>query len=297
MSSPGLNSREGSDDPMRGSIDVPFARLWADVRAMPWLVVGVILGFFAAGCAYAIYATPWYRAEVLLAPEKDDSRSRLVGQFGGLASLAGLDLGRGEDAEPLAVLRSRGFAREFIADEGLAQVLLHDQWDATQKVWKGPREKWPDERDAVKVFIEDVRQVVEDKKTGLVTVAVVWTDPVVAARWASMLVERLNARMRMRAIEESEKNVKFLRAEILANDLVPLQQATARLLEIELQKLMLARAKEQFAFKVVDAAQVPKKAVRPQKPIVLGLSLLGGMIVSLVIVVVRRWLVGISAGR
>lgn len=280
-------SGPGADDPVQpGSVDL--RGLWSDIVAARVLVLAIVAAFLAAGVAYAFLGVKWYRAEVLLAPQKDDSRGRLMGQFGGLASLAGINLGEKEGMEPLAVLKSREFAREFIADEQLLTVLLADDWDAAGGTWKGPKSKWPDERDAVKVFIEDVRQVVEDKKTGLVTVAVEWTDSATAARWAGLLVDRLNAQMRAIAMTEAEANIKYLRAEIAATNLVVLQQGTARLLEMELQKLMLARGKVQYAFQVIDPAQVPKKPIRPQKIVVIPLSLLFGLLAAVLVVAVRR---------
>jgi uncharacterized protein involved in exopolysaccharide biosynthesis len=167
-------------------------------------------------------------------------------------------------------------------------VLLADSWDAQLRSWKGPQDRWPDERDAVKVFDEEVRHVIEDKKTGLVTLAIEWTDPVAAARWANSLAQRLNAQMRRQAIEEAETNVRFLRSEIAATPVSPLQQSASRLLELELEKLMLARGKTEFAVRVVDPATVPKKPSRPQKTVVIPVSLLLGLLVSLAIVWMRR---------
>ena len=233
-----------------------------------------------------------------MAPEKDDSRSGLLSQFGGLASLAGINLDAGsDDVEPIAILKSYGFARSFIADEDLMTVLLANKWDSERKAWKAPQSRWPDERDAIKVFDDDVRQVVEDKKTGLVTLAIEWKDPVLSARWANLLVDRVNTRLQARAVAEAEGNIKFLKAEIAAGDLVPLQQASARLLEIELQRLMLARGKAQYAFRVVDSAHVPKKPVRPQKLVVIALAAIIGFLVSVLLVIARRALVGGGSHR
>jgi uncharacterized protein involved in exopolysaccharide biosynthesis len=258
--------------------------LWAS----RWLVALVTAAFLAGGTAYAFLGVKWYRAEVLLSPQRDNGRGRLLSQFGGLASLAGVDLVGGKDVEPVAVLRSRSFARQFIVEEGLMPVLLADSWDAQLRSWKGPQDRWPDERDAVKVFDEEVRHVIEDKKTGLVTLAIEWTDPVAAARWANSLAQRLNAQMRRQAIEEAETNVRFLRSEIAATPVSPLQQSASRLLELELEKLMLARGKTEFAVRVVDPATVPKKPSRPQKTVVIPVSLLLGLLVSLAIVWMRR---------
>jgi uncharacterized protein involved in exopolysaccharide biosynthesis len=61
----------------------------------------------------------------------------------------------------------------------------------------------PDVRDAVKYFHKRVLKVSEEGSTGLVTLAIEWTDPDIAAEWASLLVRRLNDRLRERALQEA----------------------------------------------------------------------------------------------
>lgn len=278
------------DDPVSVPVDAELEWISRELWVARRLVALVIAIFLAGGTAYAFLGTKWYRAEVLLSPQEDDTKGRILGQFGGLASLAGIELGGARGVEPIAVLRSRAFARQFIAEEGLMPVLLADDWDKNRQSWKGPKDGWPDERDAVKVFDEDVRHVIEDKKTGLVTLAIEWTDPVTAAKWATSLTDRINAQMRAQAIEEADANIRFLRSELAATSVSPLQQSAARLLELELQKLMLARGKTEYAFRVVDPATVPKKPVRPRKVVVMVFSLLLGLCVSLVTVAARRML-------
>jgi hypothetical protein len=48
----------------------------------------------------------------------------------------------------------------------------------------------------------------------MVTLAIEWTQPEVAAEWANALVQRLNRRLRERALREAETNVAYLQAEM-----------------------------------------------------------------------------------
>jgi hypothetical protein len=136
---------------------------------------------------------------------------------------------------------------EFITEQNLMRVLLKD-FDSSDGA--------PDVRDAVRIF-EKVRSISEDKKTGLTTLSVRWSDPKTAADWANLMVQRLNSRLRSQALAESQRNVDFLQKEIAATSVVSLQQSMGRVLEGEMQKLMLARGNEQFAFKVIDPAIPP----------------------------------------
>ena len=134
-------------------------------------------------------------------------------------------------------------------------------------------------RDAVENFKKNVISVSEDSSNGLVTLTVQWTDPQLAADWADLLVLRLNTHLRQRALAEAESNVEYLRGELSGTNLVTLQLSVGRLLETELQKVMLARGSEEFAFRVIDRAQVPKIRFKPNRTLIVVLAtLLGGML-------------------
>lgn len=259
--------------------EINLRDLWDILWQGKWLVITVTMVFALGSVAYALLAEEWYRSEVLLAPADEKSTSGLGGQLGGLAALAGVSVGGGDSAEALAFLESREFARNFIEDYDLVPVFFADQWDAVDGQWLGADpEEWPEIRDAVKYFHDNVLRVSQDRQSGLVTLAVAWIDPQVAADWAGSLVDRLNKRLRDRALKEAEANVAYLQAELAQTGVVTLQQSIGRLLESELQKLMLARGNEEFAFRVIDEAVPPKEPVRPKRALIAVLGmLLGGM--------------------
>jgi hypothetical protein len=211
-----------------------------------------------------------------------------MSQFGGLASLVGVNLTGSSDAEPLAVLKSREFARGFIEERDLLKVLFAKRWDAQRNSWIGPQEKWPDIRDGVALFDKKIRRIVEDRKTGLVFISVDWKDPVVAASWSNSMADEINERMRDRAIVQAEANIAFLRAEMAATELVALQQPLGRLLELELQKLMLARGGTQYSFRVVDVAEVPKRPASPKKGLIAMVAFVLGAALSGLYVIFRH---------
>jgi uncharacterized protein involved in exopolysaccharide biosynthesis len=260
--------------------------LWSD----RWLIVALTTLFAVSGIAYALLAREWFQADVVLIQSDSRAMSSTLNQLGSLASLAGINIGGpgGKSPAPLAVLRSREFAREFIQDEKLLQVVLFDKWDSKKGRWKDMNPKrQPDIRDAVATFDKSIRAVYEDKRTGLVTLSVTWTNPDEAAAWANLLVKRLNARLRSQAIAESEENIGYLQKEMASTTITPLQQSIGKVLESEMEKLMLARGQEQFAFKVIDSAVSPKKRIRPKRVLVVAASALCGLLCSAVFVLIR----------
>src|SRR6185503_13921362 len=141
------------------------------------------------------------------------------------------------------------------------------QWDAQARQWKGDPKNWPTPARAVKYFDQRIRTITRDKLSGLVTVSVDWKDPELAASWANALVQRLNAEMRVRAIERTNGAVAFLEKELGATSAVETRQAINRLMEAQINQRMLANVTEEFAFRVVDPALLPDKSdiIRPKK--------------------------------
>ena len=260
--------------------EIDLWELWDTIISGRWLIIAITALFAIGGVTYALLAQEWWRADVVLAPAEKKSAPGSLGQLGGLASLAGLNLNVGGNQEPLAVLKSKGFARAFITEQDLMPALLKDV--------KSMDGKPLDLRDAVKIF-EQVRSVSDDKKTtGLVTLGVRWKDPETAASLANLLVKRLNERLRVEALAESQRNVDFLQKEIASTSVVSLQQSMGRVLEGEMQKLMLARGNEEFAFKVIDPATPPKQRDAPKRALVAIVATLAGGFLGLLAVFLRK---------
>jgi uncharacterized protein involved in exopolysaccharide biosynthesis len=259
---------------------ISLRQIWQILWQGKGIVIATTIVFAVGSIAYALLAKEIFRAEVLLAPAAEQSAPMLGGQLGGIAALAGVSMGDSNDVEALAVLQSRKFARDFIEQLDLLPVFFEKNWDAANKRWaQEDPDDVPDVRDGVKFFHEKILSVSEARSTGLVTLAIEWTDPDMAAAWASVLVQRLNDRLREKALQEAETNVAYLQSELASTTLVTLQESIGRLLESELPKLMLAKGNEEFAFKILDPAVSPKHRVRPKRAltVVIG-TIMGGLL-------------------
>ena len=254
-----------------------------------WLIASVTFLVAAVGIAYAFLATPVFRAEVVLIPNEQENGQNVSASMTGLASLAGINLGSSVDTiEVVATLRSRVFVEEFIGEENLLPVLFADEWDAVNGRWKDDDpENWPDIRDGVEFFIEDVRSVDENTTSGLVTLAIEWTDAELAAQWADKLILRINERLRTRDLKNSEQRLAYLYAQLQKANLVELRQAISRLIESEVQTITLAQAEAEYAFKIIDPPRVPNEQVSPRQALIAVLSMLIGIIVGVLAVLFR----------
>ena len=85
-----------------------------------WLIAGITFAATVVAIVVALMLPNIYRAEALLAPNDQESvggLSALAAQYGGLASLAGINMGGGSTDKTtvgLEILKSRKFITDFI---------------------------------------------------------------------------------------------------------------------------------------------------------------------------------------
>jgi uncharacterized protein involved in exopolysaccharide biosynthesis len=240
--------------------------------------------------AIALMMQNVYRAEMVIAPVTDEEAGKHgLGDLGGLASLAGIDLGANEGrvAESYATLTSRGFVRGFIADENLLPVLFASRWDPQAGRWRADK-KPPTLEDGVKYFFKHVYTVAQDHKTGMVTVQIDWYSPQQAAAWANRMIETINDRLRAEAIHKADLSIDYLNKELAKNNSVEMQQAIYQVMEDKLNDAMMANVQRDYAFHIIDPAVVPETKHGPLRAV---MTLVGGAVggfLAAIFVFVRR---------
>jgi uncharacterized protein involved in exopolysaccharide biosynthesis len=261
--------------------EITFRDLVKDMWAAKVVLCGVVAGCMLAGIVLGLLVHRQYEATTVLSPVIDDAAGRggsgglgaLASQFGGIASLAGINLlggNSGKRDEAIAVLQSELLTERYIRDNNLLPVLYAKLWDKVAQKWRTTDPKktptlWKANRDFKKI-----RAIVDDKKTGMVIVTMTWTDPKLAAKWANDLVSITNSYLRDKAIREAERNISYLNEQASKTNVIEVQKSIYSLLESEINKEMLARGREEYALKVVDPAFVPEKPSSPG-PLLLGL--------------------------
>lgn len=254
-----------------------------------WIITAIAAVFALAAVGYSLLVTPVYRAEAVLSPvTRGGSVASALGGLGQLASLAGLRLDSGaQEVEAIAILGSKEFIRDFIQQENLMPVLFADQWDSQNDTWiSKSTEERPDIRDGVELFARRVRSLSEDRRTGLVVLAIEWVDAELAADWARKLIARINERVRQRDIEESMRRLQYLNQQLEAAELVELRQAIASVIEDQIKAMMLAQAQAEYAFRIIDPPIVPKRPVWPKRTLIVAVSTVFGGCLGIFVVLV-----------
>jgi uncharacterized protein involved in exopolysaccharide biosynthesis len=277
---------------------VDLTSVWAQVTARWPLMVAIVAGFTGAATGAAFVMTPVYRATTVLAPATNQNSGRgllssALSDLGGVAALAGLDVGKldPQTEEAMAVLGSREFTESFVHDFDLMPKLFLGRWDAAHHTWKP---SWwrdpPTPAKAFELFERRIRVVNADKKSGLISVQIDWRDRNEAAAWANELVRRVNEEMRTRAIEQADASMAYLEKELQAAQTVTARDAVSRLMETQIKQRMVATVSREYAFTVVDRALPPDRddPIKPQKPVLIAEGFLLGAVVAVVVAMRSR---------
>lgn len=293
-----------------------FATLWRG----KWLIIATTFIFAAAGVAYALYKPNIYQSNVLLAPTQSEGGgiAGLAGQLGGLASLAGINLGGGDSNQTVIakeVLQSRAFLGDFFRRHDLEKPLMAvEGWNEDIKEWiydpdvynpdagewlpddDGESQK-PTDWEMVERFKEDHLSLSEAKDTGMITVSVKHYSPFAAQQWAQWLVQDINEHMRTQDVEEAEASIAYLQQKLNETNIAGMQQVFYQLIESETRTVMLANAQKEYVFKTVDPAVVPEEKSEPKRALIAVIAtLLGGML-GVFIVFIRAFISNTEASN
>ncbi|MCE9842999.1 Wzz/FepE/Etk N-terminal domain-containing protein [Vibrio antiquarius] len=284
-----------------------FKALWKG----KWIVFATTFIFAVGSVLYAMSLPNIYKADALLAPAESSNGgglSKMAGQLGGLAVLAGVNLGAGESSQTdlaVQVMKSRQFVEAFINKHDLLVPLMAAKdWDlannklildeelynSTTGEWlrepKGLRGSTPTAQEAFEVFSKEVLSVSQDQESGLYTVSVKNYSPYIAQQWVNWLIEDINQVMRERTIAEASQNLAYLDTQLQKTAVTDMQSTFYKLIEEQTKSLMLAEVQEEFIFKVVDPAVIPELKDGPKRALicVLGISLGGMLGIAIVLV-------------
>lgn len=291
--------------------EIDLRELFRAIWQGKWFVLATTFVFAVASVFYALSLPNIYKSEVLLAPASQESGLKIPGQLGGLAALAGVNLGTGggdKTSLALEILKSREFLGHFVEKQDLllpimaaegwnresnSLVINSDIYDVSSKQWvrdvKPPFQPRPSLLEMHEEFTE-LLNVSQDKTTGMVTLAVHHYSPYLAQKWASGLVQAINDEMRNRELNEAESSIAYLTAQLQQTNIADLRAMLFALIEEQTKTLMLANVRKEYVFKTIDPAVVAEKKAKPARALICILGVMLGGILSVLLVLVRHFL-------
>lgn len=296
--------------------EIELAELLSAIWQGKKLIILFCFVFASISIVYAAFLPNIYKAEALLAPVEQESKgglSALAGQFGGLASLAGVSLGAGAGVDKtqmaIEVMRSRQFTNTFINKHKiLPDLMASKSWDRAsnsitydESLYLENTGEWvrkiqlpytsvPSKQEAYKKFREAV-SINIDKETGMVTVSASHISPFVANNWVNLLIKEINEAMKQRDVVEANKSRKFLTNQIQETKIADIRAILYKLIEDQTKTIMFANVRDEYVFKTIDPAIIPEESFKPNRILIVIMSIMIAGMLSILYVLIRCLLV------
>ena len=292
--------------------EIDLAELWHAIWSGKLLIIAISGLFAISSIFYAINQPNIYKATILLSPASEQGGAsglaKMAGQFGGLASLAGINLGGGgtdKTGLALEVLKSRFFLENFINKHQLLVPLMAAKgWDATtnqliinDEIYNLENKNWIREATPLKSSAPSLWQafkaftaklsVVSDKTTGMITLSIEHYSPEVATQWLKWLVNDINATMREQDKIEAQNSIDYLTGKLKETQLADMQTVFYQLIEQQTKTIMLAEVSKEYVLKTIDPANAPEEKAKPKRALIVVLGTMLGGILAVLIVLIR----------
>jgi hypothetical protein len=292
--------------------EINFGELWHTIWAGKLTIIGVTIVFAVASVLFALSKPNIYKASVILTPASSEGGSgglaALAGQFGGLASMAGINLGSGDSDKTklaLEIIKSRSFLERFIANHNLlVPIMAATNWDLStdslvldDDIYDQVNQKWLREVEAPKTakpsLWEAYREFSEflfidyDKKASTIVIDIEYLSPTLAQQWLEWLIADLNSFMSKQEFDEAQASINYLNKKLKSIEISTMESVFYQLIEEQTKNMMLISVKPEYVLKTIDPPQVPEEKEKPQRGLIAVLgTMLGGML-SVFFVLIR----------
>lgn len=276
-----------------------------------WWIIGITFLFASLSIIYALSLPNMYKSVGVYAPaQKDGAAGGLAAQYGGLAAMAGINLGGGENGDieqAMALIKSWPFLEDFITKYELKPYIMGvKKWDMNsgnivwdKKIYDPESKLWvrdpppgkkvePGSFEVFEVFSEMV-YVKNDAKSGLISIGVEHFVPELSAKWVGLLVKDLNNHFQQRDMKEARRNIDYLNVKINETSVAEMQAVFYGMIEDQTKKLMLAEVSEEYLIKTVVAPKVAEQKSKPRRSLIVVLGCILGGVLAVFFVLVKHF--------
>ena len=276
-----------------------------------WVLVYIIAFFSVVGVIYSLLLPNIYESKTLLAPNIQDEQSGLMQNYGGLASLAGIDVPgatQNNSMQALEKINSLSFFENYVLPNiYLPDLMAYKSWNQVQNsseydqdIYDQASASWvaedgtfqklpPSSQKSYLVFMSHL-EVFLDKKTSFVTIKVKHQNPYISQQWTKLLVDQINNYYSIKDKNEAEKASIYISERLTQTNLAEIKQVLASLLRQEIQKLTLVEANDFYVYEYIDPPAVMERKVEPSRAKICILFTFFGLILGLAYIFFKHYI-------
>ncbi|MBU2917746.1 LPS O-antigen length regulator [Psychrosphaera sp. F3M07] len=303
-----LNSSFSAGQSPDDEIDLKelFNVIWAEKIK----IVAISFVFAVVSVFYALSLPNIYKATTVLAPTSQESTGGLGGlasQYGGLAAMAGINLGSGGDNKiehALELMKSWHYLDSFInkynlkptfmAVEGWNKAtneLVYDDslYNAKTSTWLTDTDGETLEPLSIDTYKEVSKfiMVSQENDTGLIKLDVSHYSPNVAYELTKLLTKELNNHFRELDKQEAEASINFLTNKINGTSNTEMRQVFYSMIEAHSKTLMMTEVNKQYLVKTLVPTMMPEEKDSPKRALILILGVILGVMSSVAVILIK----------
>jgi len=239
------------------------------------IILGLVFFGTLLTAVISLIMTPIYQSKAVIAPVQQ--QQGLGGAGAMLAAQFGISMPpSGNVAELVSLLKSNVLREKVIKRLDLIGGFfkpedLKDKTDL-EKLWEALR------------YMEKAMKVDFKTKDNIVEVSMEFKDPEMAKKIVDVMLEELQNHMSQEAKRVAETNRRYLEEALSSTSDPFIKSNIYNLIAQQIQQGMLAEAKENFAFKIIDPPKVPDKKVKPKRRVMVMVAfvttLFGGIFLA-----------------
>lgn len=265
------------------------------------IVVLASLVFFVVVGLWRAYSLPdSYESMAVLAPRDSGELrgSNLGGQYGGLASLVGIEIGGGSElsrpALAIEIIPTLDFFKKYLFSEVAPMLMAIESVDADNgKItfdslrYNASEKEWitgskPSEQVTHGAFIQSL-SLEKNLQTGLLTISFQHRSPDVAKEIVDLIVLNINDHMRKRDSSMAALAIDYLEKQRAANSVRSIDTVFAQMIEQQLQTLLLANVSNDYVFHIIEPPVVAETRVAPSRQLIIMLAAIFGLLFGIVL--------------
>jgi uncharacterized protein involved in exopolysaccharide biosynthesis len=279
MQNPNIPDTPNYPQPGMEDDEISLLDLLATVFDNLWLLIlaPIAAGLIALGVT-TYYVPPVFTAKTTVLPPSGGTgggaAAAILGQLGGLGGLVG-------GALPSAASRHMAYLQsDLIADAMITKFELVTRYKAEFQV-------------EARKGLKNATKVVDEKKTGLVTIEVTDKDPAIAAAMANFYVELLRQKMGEEALSQARERRRLLETQIEEATAKRYQSPQVRSAVIEslIRQFEATRLEEQQTEPIItqlDMAEPPELKSGPKRALIAVITSLATGFLLLLFVFMRQ---------
>lgn len=128
-------------------------------------------------------------------------------------------------------------------------------------------EREPTEWQLYSQFLEAMQVTILFNKN-MLKISIDHVSPYVAKKWATWLIDELNAFYRSRSAKEANESIQYLENAVEKTDFIFMRDVFATLLEEQIKNDMLVEVKSEYAFETLAPAILPESSSHPKRTLI-----------------------------